>query len=175
MHHRAAGVLHQIAQEVELLRRQVDGNAEFPQHPAGQVQFQCADAEQRIRLGLRRARAPDRRAYAGRQFEKMEGFGDVIIRAGVQRCDLIFFAITHGQHQDADLREVLPDLAASTHSTHSRHVDVEQQDIVAPCRKQLKRGFTAWGYVREEAEPLQRQLHGASQRAVILHDQDSSQ
>ena len=75
---------------IDLSRRKINCDASLAQLPqAGQVG----------RMG----QAPQSGANARKQLRRAEGLGDVIVGAGIQSIDFVFFGVADGQHDDGDL------------------------------------------------------------------------
>src|ERR1043166_3799108 len=78
-----------------LNRREAYFLAALQDDTLGQIDFQIARAEDCISpLWLNVAQ---RSAETREQFGAIERFGHVIVRAGVEGCDFVIFAVTHAQ------------------------------------------------------------------------------
>ncbi|MNF92159.1 hypothetical protein D3C84_747960 [compost metagenome] len=94
--HHLAPVLHQVTQHPELVGGELDGGALVPHLGGRHVEPHPADLEDRAGIARRTAhQGMDPRHQLG----DLEGFGEVVVGAGVQPLDLLVQLATGGQHQ----------------------------------------------------------------------------
>src|SRR5207244_6322522 len=81
--HHSAGLAQQYLQQIEFDRSQFDRIAGMPYRPSSRVQFNITNAQHfRLSCGLLSIlRAPPDGADAGHEFTRIEGLGQVIVRA----------------------------------------------------------------------------------------------
>ena len=86
-------IARQILQKVEFLARQPYLVAAGDHAARREVDFQIVQVQRLLACFRRQRRAPQSSANARQQFLHAERLGDVIVGAGVQRSDLIFFQV----------------------------------------------------------------------------------
>jgi hypothetical protein len=169
---RQAGVRHQMVQEVELFRRQVNQLARLANQAASRIELNRADPDDSLGIHLESGGSPDRRPDARRQFPHAEWFGDVIVRAGIQSRDLIFLAVADREHDNSQAGETLAHLATRPDASDSRHVDVEQNDIVFGFANQLQSRLAGRGFAHIELHSMECIVQRAPNGALIVNDQN---
>ena len=122
MRQQLAGVRNERLQQAVLGRRQVD-RVPIPGHEAlRNVDLEPAEPHHR-RHRLLRLCTPQCGAGPCEQFLHPERLGDEIIRAGVERGDLVLLGVPHGEHDHRDLAE------GSDPADHLGAVEVGQAQI----------------------------------------------
>ena len=66
-----------------------------------------------------------------------EGLGDVVIRAHLKAEHLVNHVVLGRQHQDRDVRRLLPQLAADSQPVHFREHEVEDDGVGAVVQGRL--------------------------------------
>src|SRR5690606_18538622 len=163
--HHLTGVLHEHAQQLELLVRQLH----FPfvdQHsPSRQVQAHPG--------GLQGFRGPaaQQGSDAGHQFRQAERFGHVIVRSGVQAHDEINLIGAGGEHQHRQAAALGSQPPADLQAVHSREAQIEHQKIDPSGRRLAQRLRAVFNYPHRIALAFQSsgQRHGDSR--VVLCQQ----
>ena len=123
-----AGVAHQVFEQRELARPQVDRLPAARHAPRQQVQHQVVD-RQRRRLGRAR-RAADQRLHAREQLGERERLGQVVVAAGLQAADAVVDRPPRAQNQhrrrDAAPAQLLDERQAVALGQHQ----VDDRDVV---------------------------------------------
>jgi hypothetical protein len=114
--HDAPGVLDECSEQGVFLATECDRDAVQVHFTAREIDMQMAIIEQRQGLATHGMRA-QQCAHARHQFLHAEGFGDVVVGAGIQRCNFLAFAVAYRQ-QDHWARST----RCATRATHrGRH------------------------------------------------------
>jgi hypothetical protein len=83
-----------------------------------------------IRLGrILHARPPQNSLQTRDEFAKLERLCDIVVRPGFQSMYLFVYDIPNGYHDDANVRIDTPDPPAGFEASHSRHIDVQQDQV----------------------------------------------
>jgi hypothetical protein len=136
----------------------VDGPAGLLDGAADRVEFDVSNAKDgggfflRARGGLSPAHGS---ADARGELAELEGLGNVIVGAGVERFDFIVLAVSHGEHEDGDARKEAAYVLAGVDAVHAWHIDVEQDSVEGIGADEGKSLFAARGLYDLEAELLQ--------------------
>jgi hypothetical protein len=128
----------------------------FAHKSASRIKVDISDLNYFVRIGLGCGRTPYRSADAGRQLPNMKWLGDVIIRAGIERCHFVILAFAHSQHQDRQSGQALPHVATGLNPSHAWHVDVQEHDIILGLVDKLQSGLTRGCIVHDESHRLER-------------------
>ena len=115
--------------------------------------------------------AAQRHAQAGQQLVHGKGLGQVVVRAGVQRVDLVGVLAAGRDDDDGQLRPGA-DLADDLHAVHVRQAQVQQEDVRALGGGLEHRLHAGCGGVVAVALRLQRGGDQVLDRAVVLNDQN---
>ena len=171
MGHGTAGVRHQVAQDLELLRREADVFA-VGAHPAGvEIDLQVgAGVAVRAAFGGG-GRAPHGGANARQQFLDAEGLGDVIVGAGIERGHFVLLGIAHREDDHRNVRAGA-DRAAGFQAVHAGHVHIQQHQGGHLLRKLLQRVLAGAGLHHLVAMAHQGGLHHAANLRIVVHHQD---
>ena len=129
------GCSGELAEQVELDRRQVDLLAVTPHGAVGEVDLQVADPDGRVAV---LAPSPQHRAHPGEQLLAAEGLGDVVVGAGVERPDLLALVADRGEDHDRDLAPA-PDVGRDLDPVAVRQHEVEDDRVWRPDRDGVER------------------------------------
>jgi len=123
----AAGVTHEMFEEGVLLGREAD----LARAAAGRM---AAGIDDEVRDGeLARkdvAAPPDECAKAREQLAEVEGFGEVVVGAGVQAGDPVLDGVARREHEDGRVDAFVSDLSADLEAIHFGEDDVEDDGVV---------------------------------------------
>ena len=109
-------------------RRQVNQLAAAPDVPAGRVDLQVVDLQDR-RFDL--VPAPHQRPHPGEQLLQLKGLGQVIIGPQVEAANLVFQGSASREHQHMDLEFIAPPSLQQTQAVDLRQHQVEDHHVVA--------------------------------------------
>ena len=168
------GVFAQQRHDLELVEREVNVLPAHENMVLVVVDGQVAD---RIFSGLRdgvvvktRARMADSRADAGEQFTRPEGLFDVIVRAEIERRDLVALVRTRGDHDDRHARPG-PHLLEHLHAVHVGKTEVKDDQVGTMRRDHRQRLLRAARHKRVEAVGGQNGGHEILDVLLVLDDQ----
>src|SRR5579859_2384523 len=142
MRHHLAGILYQEDEELVSNRHKVHFGVFYEYLTLRQIDFQIADAEHGLLFfGTQVSRMPQGDPQAREQLLDAEGFGQIVVGAGIERVDLVLLAAARREHDDGNAAPA----ADSAH--HFDAVDigkakVEQNDVGA-ARGRLHRAVGA--------------------------------
>src|SRR6266446_9704476 len=126
-----SGVLDEQAQEPVFGGRELYFLPLQRDDAGGQIDFQLTRAKDRHLR--RRLRVPLGDPQAGHQFAGAERFGHVVIRAIVQRGNLVFFAVAHREHQDRNAAPFAQPFE-DAHAVHVGQTQVQQHQFGVSLR-----------------------------------------
>src|SRR6185312_576892 len=98
-------VMHEVAEQLILLRRELHRLATLGDLARARVEADVAGIELARRIARR---AADQRAQAGDQLFGLEGLGEIIVGPRVEAGHLVRPAVARGKHQDGHLTPFLP-------------------------------------------------------------------
>jgi hypothetical protein len=124
-----AGIAREEQEQVELLGREVDEAASDGNAVRGWIDEKVAHLNGAVTDALRCASQMG--ADAGEEFLDVEGFGDVIIGAGVESFDLGVFLVANRENQDGN-GGLSADGAAEFNAGHAGHHQVGDDEVGLP-------------------------------------------
>ena len=128
-------------------------------------------ADDRIAGRRRRLGSPQRDADPREELFRAERLGDVVVRAGVQRVDLVGLGAPGRQHDDRHGPPVA-DQTAHLDAVHVRQPEVEDDEIGAVALDAAEgRAARHGGRHLVAARPQQRR-HGRENPRLVVDDQD---
>jgi hypothetical protein len=79
--------------------------------------------------------AAEHRAQPCLELGDVEGFEDIVVRAGIQACDALIDTVTSGENEDRQQRgRGVAQSAQHIHSVDIRQAKIEDHRIIAGCR-----------------------------------------
>ena len=162
----------QKAQQLVLHGREVQLEAGQRGYASGEVHVELAVVK-RGRGGVVLSRlvreTTQRRAYASQKLANREGLGQVVVRTGVKRADLVRVLRAGGDHDDGHLRPAADGLD-DLHAVHVGKPQVKQDDV-----GRLRRGGSNARPARGRADVavavgVERGGYEVADGGVILHD-----
>src|SRR5215471_3413181 len=125
--HHAACMMHQIGEQAIFVRGELDRIA-VDRHTAG-ARIEAHGAAIELALGVAGGTA-QQRANARQHLLEMEGFGDVVVRAGVKTLNLVAPAVARGQDEDRHGPAGAAPGLEHRDAVHLRQTNVENDRIV---------------------------------------------
>ena len=169
----APGMHRQVAQQLELLARQVHRLAGDADGVARLVDHQLAHLDhRRRRVGCRPG--AQQGAHAGQQLGHAEGLGHVVVGPGVQRRHLLRLGLAHREHQHRHRRP----LAQRPHhglAVAIRQPEVEHHQLRPLGGGQRQAGGAVGGLQHGIAVGLQRDAQEAADLRLVVDHQDACQ
>ena len=167
--HHMAGVAHQVFEQLELARQQLDRLVAALDRAGQQVELEIGDPQPRRRR--RRRAAPQQRLEPRQQLAEGEGLDEIVVAAGAQALDPVVDAAERGEDQGrrADLGGA--QRAQHRQPVHPRQHAVEDDRVVAARARQEQPLAAVAGMVDDVAalaEPLD-QIGGGL--AIVFDDQ----
>ena len=169
----AAGVHHEVVEQLELLGREMNGPAGFFNKVADRIEHDVADHDGGFDV-VEGFAAADRGTQARGEFAQLEGFGNVVVGAGVERLDFALFAALHGEHEDGQARRGLAHEAADFDSAHTGHIDIEKHGIEGFSAHQGERFFAARRLDNFKAEVAENGAQREPDGALVVDDEQVS-
>jgi hypothetical protein len=121
-----SGVGHEQAQQGVLDGGEVDDGPAASDDPRGEVDLDGATGEEGLGRGGEAASGGG--TDAGEELGAAEGFGDVIIGAGVEGGDLVVFAVVDGEDHDGD-GAPFADASEDGQAIEIREAEVEEDEV----------------------------------------------
>ena len=139
-----ADVAHQQREHFELAPRQRHVRAlRVAQPAAGQVQRPAGETENLLVFAAAapRTRAPQQALDPRQQLARIEGLGDVVVRAHLEADDLVDVVVAAGEQDDADRRVARAQLTRQRQAVLAGQIDVEQHQIDCGVLELLPEGL----------------------------------
>jgi len=166
----AARVEHEVAQQPELGRRQLDEAPAAADLVAVLVQREVG--ERQDRLGDRRTAPAQHGADPGDQFLQVERLGQVVVAADGEPGDLVVLGVLRGKEDHRNLVSVAAQPADNLEAVDAgqHHVEDKQVKGTAAGQPERVRPILRGGYT--EAQEAQRRDDGLPQERLVLdHEQ----
>ena len=169
----AAGVLHQQAQQLELLASQVHLVAahEGPSGLGLEAQASRLGGDVEVDLLVLRRGAPQHGAHAGHELAEAIGLGDIVIGTHLETDDRVDL-LGLGRHHDDRGGRLRADLATDVESRDLGDHQIEQHEVRGDLVEELERLGAVDG--DGDLEPLvaEADLEGLDERGLVLDQQD---
>ncbi len=168
-------MLHEINQEVKLLRRQVQHLSLALGDPSIKIDLQVSGAqapELHRRFAGELLDSPQDGLYPRRELDDAEGLGHIVVGPRLESQHSIEFACSRGEHQDRGVRSARAYAAADFKPIDLRKTKI--QDKQTPCRsvqRSRKAAASVVARVDLAAEIFQVQCHQPCDVGLILDDQ----
>ena len=107
----------------------------------------------------------------GKQLLRLKGFGQVVVRTGVQAADAVIQLTAGGEHQHRQAAAAAAQLAQQGKAIHAGKHGVQHQQVVDIAAGVVQAGDAVITHVGGIALAAQQVLQGARQALFILHDQ----
>ena len=166
-----AAIRDEQGEQPVLDRRQMNRCAALLNGAQTQVDAHVAEFEYRAGRGARLLAAAGRRANPGQQLAYPERLGQIIVRAGIQRFDLVLLPDARRQNDHGNLRPAAQ-IAQELHPVAVRQAQVENDQIRfarTGVGQALAQGA---GFMDAPAFRLQRRPHEAPDLALVLDEND---
>jgi hypothetical protein len=170
--HHLVGVPHQVLEQLELARLQVDGAAGARHAPRQQVHAQIAHLEYAL-AGVPALAAAGERIDPRQQLAEGERLGEVVVAAGAQTLDALVDRIERGEDQDGRAAARLAQRLDDAESVDvSRQHTIHDDDIVGLAGRE-KQAVPPVGGVLDRVTGLPQPVGDEARHAlVVLDDQD---
>ena len=169
----AAGVEHQVAQQLELGGGQVDGlpGADAPRGESSSSSRSAYRSTLRVVVETRPGAAQDR-ADPGDDLLQAERLGDVVVAADGQALDLVGGVVARGEEQHGDVLALLAQPAGDGEPVHVGEHHVEHHEVGLDLAGEAQRGAAVGGREHLEAgEPQGGREQLADVRLVVDDEQ----
>ncbi len=168
----AAARLRQGEEQVKFLGAEVEGTLAEADFAAGGVNHQVREADRRGARFHAPFAAPQNRFDARNQFARVEGLGQVIVRAEFEAEDLVNVLVAGGEHEDGrgivTLAQALADFEAIQFGEH--HVQHDQRGAKhAHC---FERGLAIRCGLDAKALTLQIHLRELQDGGFVVYEED---
>ncbi len=166
--HRLPGTTHQIFEQCELARRQLDDGLAPGHRVRGRIEHQVTDREDG-RAGS--GPAAQQGAQPGEQHDERERLGHVVVGAQIQRVGLVVLAVLGGEHQDRHpvlgFAQRLDDAVAR----QARQHDVQDHRVVVTLRGRVQPVRTGVGEIDGEAFGAEAALQGRREPKLVFDNE----
>ncbi|ANZ13603.1 hypothetical protein SNOUR_01415 [Streptomyces noursei ATCC 11455] len=166
-----AAAARQAGEHRELARGQGDLLLTATATQRASVQPEIAGAHRPLR-GTGLAAAPDQRTQPGEQHDEGEGFGQVVVCAGVEPIGLVVLAVLGGEHEDGRGHAALAQFRADPVAVDSRQHHIENDHLVRVLLGQLQAGQAVGDVLDRIALTAQSLPQGTADLRVVVDDQD---
>jgi hypothetical protein len=168
--HAPSGVAHQVLEQRELFRSQVDSSV-GALHPAfDPVKGEIEHAQRRLR---RRTPAPQQSPHARREFGVGKWFVQAVVRPRVESLHAIFHAAARRQHQHRQIRLARTDVVQQRQAVHLRQIEVEHHQVVVEILGHGAALFAVGCHIHCVVFFFKTLAHKARQRCIVFYNQDS--
>lgn len=165
-----AGVAGEEEQEVKFLGGEVDGAAAYGDRMRGGIDEEVADFDGRIAGAL--GGAAQMGADAGKEFLDAEGFGDVVVGAGIEGFDFGVLLIANGENEDGGAAGAA-DGAAEVDAGHAGHHEVGDDEVGMPFLEETEGLFGVIRGAHVVALGGERGAQDAGDLDFVVYDEDS--
>src|SRR3954447_6890933 len=162
-HHQTL-VAHQVLEQLELARRQVDATLAAEDLARVRVEAQVGDDE---RSAAARRPAPQQRAPPGQQLLALERLDEVVVGARVEPTHAVLERVAGGEHEDRDVAAVAQP-ARHLDAVEARQAEVEHNGVGLEHRRLLERGHSVLGQLHVIALEPQRATQRPRNLGVVL-------
>jgi hypothetical protein len=163
-----ARMAHEVLEEGELARRQVDRAPVAHHAPRRGVELQVADPKDRGALG---GPAAHERAQARQQLGERERLGQVVVGAGVEPRDPVGHRVARREHENGAPSAGLAQPAADLEAVDVGQHQVENDRVVGVLGPQPERVLPPPGHVDRVPLLLEGALEQAGHLDLVLHDE----
>ena len=165
-----AALLHEVGQQVELARRQVDVRVRTAHQVGGRVEDESPGGELGGAFG---ATTTGQGAQTGVEDDEAEGLGQVVVGAEVEGVGLVPFAVLGGEHQDGGPHVLGAHLLEDVVAVHQRQHDVEDHHVVLAVDGLDATLASVAGQIDDVALTGEASAGHLGERTVVLHQQQS--
>jgi hypothetical protein len=166
----AARVEHEVAQQVELGRRQLDRRLAAEHLVALLVEDEVGEAEDAARR--RAARPAQDRLRARHDFRQAERLRDVVVAARLQRLHLVLQSVLRRQEEHGDVEAAGAQPPADFDAVHVRQHHVEHDEVGLELRDGRERLASGARLLDVVALVAERRRDGVDDRRLVVDDED---
>ena len=138
------------------------------------IEAKLANLDGRVFSAGRSLDAAHRGADACNQLAHAEWLGDIVVRAQLQRLDLLLFRIAHGEHENGQPWRKGANAAQGFNAADSGHIHVKQNHIKAACAQRLESLFAARDIHDLKAELHQRRPERPADGRFIVNNKNAN-
>jgi hypothetical protein len=165
-----AAVDEEEAQEGVFLGGEVDFLASAADEAGGEVDFDIAKGDDGRFVGG--AGAAKDGADAGEEFAAAEGFGEVVVGAGVEGGDFVFFAVADGEDEDGDLGP-FAEAAEDFEAVEIGEAEVEDDGFGLKGGGFGEAEGAGFGFMDGEAAGLEGEAEEAADLHFVVNDEEA--
>ena len=103
---------------------------------------------------------------------KENGFGQIIVGAGVEALHPVFYPASLRQHQHRQARTLQPQMPQHAHSIELRQVQIEDHQVIVELAAHGPRLLAIFHHVHRIVLPLQPLAHKPGQSRIIFRNQN---
>jgi hypothetical protein len=104
-----------------------------------------------------------------KQFPKDDGLGEVVVRSGIERPNLLVQFVANRHHHDSRARDQWANPPAHLRPAHSGNTTVEQDQVEWLLPHPLDRGLSVRGFLHQVSDCRERDGEGPAQRGFVVH------
>lgn len=159
----AVTVMHEQAHDVEFTGGEAHA-ADGAERVSGEVEAGVPVAEN-VHL---RALAPEQGVDAGQKLPVVEGFGEVVVRAGVQALYPVPYSALGRQHEDGRCDALGPHAPSQAVAVQPRHHDVQDEQVVNAGLSVFRAVFAVRHDLNLKTAQLQERSQPLGQQRLVL-------
>ena len=160
---------HEVLEERELTRSELDGDASPLDVPGEAIETQVRESQ--FCWLLSHLPAARQRLHPGEQFWKREGLGQIVVASGLQALDSIVHRVARAEEEDRGFHASSPESADQAQAIEARQHDVDDGGGVG---LPLGKVQTVYSVVSDvDGKPLlsQTSRHEVRDTPIILHEE----
>src|ERR1700694_4681821 len=161
-----------MPKQIKLFWRQMYGCGSIGHSASTKVDYDLASANFAGRR-LRNLYSPECGTYASQKFRCTEWFCDKIVGSGIQCGKLVALRNPNSEHDNRDVR-VASDRSADSQSAHSRHIDIEHNQIWTELTYPFEGLLPRFGLVYLVATARQGRAHKSTDFRLVIDDEDTT-
>ena len=135
----------------------------------GKIYFNLTEGNHAVPTGRKCTTKED--AEAGEEFAAAEGFGEIVISAGIEGRDFFGLAVTHRKDEDRQLAP-LPQAAKHLEPAHVREAEVEDDDLRWLRRDFIQAKCAGLGFAHTVTGRFQRETQESADLNFVVDDED---
>ncbi|BDZ59407.1 hypothetical protein GCM10025872_30640 [Barrientosiimonas endolithica] len=170
----APGVEHEVAQQLELGRRDVDDLAAAAHLVGVLVELEVGDDQGRAHLVLQRLGAAQHRADAGDDLLEAERLRDVVVAADRQPLDLVVDRVARGEEDDGHVVAVAAQPPGHGEAVHVGEHHVHDREVEGVLLGEAERLLPVGRRVHLEPGELQARGQQLADVGLVLDDEQAS-
>src|SRR3984893_10312513 len=160
-----------MPKQIKLFWRQMCGCGSIGHSASAKVDYDLANPNF-ARRRLRSLYSPQCGTYASQKFRCTEWFCYKIVGSGIQCGNLVALRVPNSEHDNRNVR-VASDRSAGSQSAHSRHIDIEHNQIWTELTYPFEGLLPRFGLVYLVASARQGRAHKTTDFRLVIQEENT--